>query len=158
MHYTGSGSNRHIEVMNEREEPVGSMDYPGWFPSKARITTKEHYVYELAPVGFWQTTIAIKKDGIPYAELKRHWFNSITISFENGKPYAFRRKGIFSGNYILVDDEQREMARIGTKYKWSTWRFEYEIDVHENNLDKDVNAVLPFLLIYYTRYIRQAAS
>lgn len=156
MHYTVKNNNhRHIEVYNDHDDMVGTIDYGAWRPVKAEITLPHDIKYQVAAVGFWQTTIAITRNEISFAEIKPNWGFGLKITLPNhAQPFILKKKSIWNSDYILVDAEGNEIAFVKVDFKWSAWTFDYQVDVHPNALDKETNAVLPMLMIYCARYIR----
>lgn len=155
MHYTvTSRGNRHFEVANEKHETIGSLDYTTWAPNKAQIVIKNSDIYDLGPTGLLNRAKRITKNGVPYAEIKPDWRRSLLISFEDGKTYKFKRKSLWTSNYILVNEEETEIAMIHVNFKWNNLKFHYKIDVHGEVANRETDLVLPFILLYCTKYMR----
>ena len=156
MRYTvKNSSHRHIEVFNENEDLVGTIDYAAWKPAKAEITLLNDIHYQAAATGFWQTTIAIRRDGLSFAEIKPDWSFGLKITFpHHAQPFIFRKKSFWNSDYMLVDAEGNEIAQVKVDFKWTAWSFGYEAEVYPNMLDKELNMILPVLMIYCARYTR----
>ncbi len=159
MKYLASGTgNRHFEIVDERQKAAGTLDYTTWFPNKAKVTTGDGNIYEMAPQGFWRTTIGMTKNGLPFAALKAKMGSQIVLSFEQGITLLFKRKSLWNSNYVVVDSQEQEVAFIQPDFKWKNLSFNYEIDIYANNLDRDINAILPLVLVYCNKYIRMRHS
>jgi len=156
MHYTITNhGNRHFEIFDERGTSLGTLDYKAWWPNKAQITTISDLQYDIAPTGFWQTQIAIVKSDMMIAEIKPTWGMGLSLTFANqAHSYVFKKKVFWNNDYVLLDESGNEVARVYAEFQWRTWNFHYEIDVQPNILDKEINFMLPFLLIYSSRYMR----
>lgn len=162
MQYTvNSEGNRHFEVFNEQNDLLGTMDFAAWRHNRGEITTVNHLTYNIAPTGFWQTTIAITRHDMPFAEIKAKLGARMQLNFANeNRTYSFRKKGFWSSNYMVVDEDDHEIAFMEVSYNWRKWKFDYNIEVHANMLNKEANLILPMLMICCARYIRrrQAAA
>ena len=162
MHFTvTSRGNRHFEVFNEQNDSIGTIGLSTWRPNKGQITTAAGVTYNIAPTGFWQTTIAITKNDFPFAEIKAGWSPGLRLSFATeSRTYVFKKKGFWNTDYAVYDEDGHEIAFVAVEYKWSTWSFNYEIDVHGSMADKETNMILPLLITYCARYtrMRQAAA
>lgn len=163
MHYTvTSQGNRQFEVFSEDNDSLGVMNFSPWrFFNKGEITTVNHLIYKIAPKGFWQTTLAITKQDMPFAEIKLKLGMRMVLSFANeNRVYYFKKKGFWNSNYILTDEDDHEIAFIEVSYNWRKWKFDYSIDVHANMLDKEANLLLPLILVLCARNMRmrQAAA
>ena len=156
MRYTvKNSSHRHIEVFNENDDLAGAIDYAAWRPTKAEITLPNDVKYQTAATGFWQTTIAITRDGLSFAEIKPDWSFGLRITLpDHAQPFIFKKKSFWSSDYILVDVEGNEIALVKVDFKWSGWGFDYQAEVYPNMLDKELNMILPVLMIYCAGYTR----
>ncbi len=155
MHYTAKRQkDRHIDVTNERQELVGSLNYTSRQPGKAQITTNENDVFRAIPLSSRDAAAGITKHGTTYAELKCNWQKSMVLKLENGKSFFFTKKNIWDTNYAVLNEAKHEVASIKTKFQWRTMRFNYEIDVRSRMLDKESKSAFPFLLVYCTQYVR----
>lgn len=161
MHYTVTNRSSYlIEISNDQGEHIGALEYTGrWVPDKARITTRDHNIYDIAPSGFWQTTRKMIKNGMPYAELKPTYSNGIELFFETGETLSFKKKSFWSsGSYIVTDSEGREIAAITSTLRWKTFNYHYEIETHATLANSETNTVLPFIMVYCSRYLRMRSS
>jgi hypothetical protein len=143
-------------VTDELQNEIGTISYSGWRPSSARITAADHHIYDLNTVGFWQQTIEVLRDGIPYASMKLRVGMGmlVTLTFDNGQSFYFKRKEFWSGLQKVTNDEDLEVAVIDNYYRWKKWAFEYELDLKIRPSDPDMYVVLPLLLLYASRLIR----
>ncbi len=158
MKYTATGKgNRHFEIADEQQKAVGKLDYETWSANKAKASVWGN-VYEMAPQGFWRTTIGVTRNGQPIATLKAKMGSQIVFSFDNGTTLLFKKKSLWSSSYVVLDASEREVAIIDQNFKWKGLSFNYEIEIYTNNLDSEVNTLLPFLLVYGSKYMRMRHS
>ena len=147
---TGDG-NRHFEVINEQNAPVGALDYQTWLPNRARMTTFGGIVYDIAPTGFWQMTMAVTRDDVPFAELKRTPAVGMEVRLATGVVYTFRRKNLWQGYYSLENEVQEEMATIYRTFNWRKFNFDYDIETFMPATDLQTDQLLPMLIVYCMR-------
>lgn len=111
-------------------------------------------MYQLAPKGFWQT-IAMTRDDMHVADIKFTLGGGLKIHFSHlASPYRFRHKSLWHSSYAITDDYGHEIAVVQTGVNWRKLKSTYEIEVHPNTLDKEMNALLPLLIMYCVRYMR----
>lgn len=155
MHYAvTSTSGRYFDVSDDRQMPVGTIQFSAWWPNKADVAINDGTAYNMAPTGFWNMDVAVTKSGLPYAILKYTFGGSITLTLENGQTFFFKKKSFWGVEYILANSEEQELATVICEFKWSNWGFTYAIDVHTGMGDRDTNLLVPFLMIYCTKYMR----
>lgn len=157
MHYavTSTSGGRHLEVSNDRQMPFGTMEYGAWSSSgEADVVVDDGTLYNMTPTGFWNMDVAVTKNGLPYANLKYTIRGIIILTFENGQTFFFKKKSFWGVEYILANSEEQELGTVISEFKWSSWGFTYAIDVHTGIGDRDTNLLLPFLMIYCTKYMR----
>ena len=159
MRYTVTGEGtRHFEVINEMNAPVGTRDYQTWRPNRARMTTFDGLVYDIAPVGFWQMSMAVTRDDVPYAELKRTPAVGIKVRLATSAMYTFRRKSLWQGSYSLENEAQEELATIFSTFNWRKFSFDYDIETFAPTVDQQTAQLLPMLLVYCMRSLNVQRS
>lgn len=153
-------SSRYFEIQNEQGDNLGAIEFDNWRFHRAVITTVDNNIYKLVPVGFWQTTTAVTKNDFPFAQMKSNMRGGLTLTFENGLSFIFKRKGILRSEYVLVNNEGTDIvATVQAIYRWRKFSFEYTVELHSGMHDREYSLYMPFLLVYCARYIqmRQAA-
>jgi hypothetical protein len=154
MQYTSLSRNgRHLDLMNEEQITIGTMDFGYFQYHTADIAVVDHNTYRIAPVSFWNLSMEIVKNGVPFGLISYNW-GVLDIKLENGRTLYFRRKSFWNNNYIVHDEQGNEVALLDTGFRWKDLSYFYAIDVYPNALDKETNLLLPFVLIYSTRYLR----
>jgi hypothetical protein len=156
MQYTTTiQGNRHIEVLDERQLAIGTIDISGWTPQKARIATSNGIIYDISPKGFWAMSKSVLKNDMPYAELKPNMTNGIYINYENGPSLLIKKKNWCSiSSYVVVDNEAQQVATIETIFSWKGMGYNSDIDIAIPMPQRDDNHVLPLLLAYGARILR----
>lgn len=161
MQYSVIQTSKRLEINNERGQHLGIMEFDTWKPAKVRYTAADNNIYEAASVGFWKTKTVINKNGQPYAEIEPKIGKGFNISFINGPTYLFRKKGFWnSSDYLVIDNADSPVASLKSTFRWKLFKFQHDIDINESMLSKEVNDVMPFLIIYCIRLlrVRQAAA
>ncbi len=155
MQYTATGEDsRHFEITNEQGEVTGRLEYDAFLPSKAQITIGDKVVYDLVPGNFMNAEIDITMNGMPFAEIKPDFNGGLDLVFNNGRSFYFTRQGLGTGNYVITDEDQQEVASMQSEFSWRTMSFDHTIYVPANGLDGDINAILPYLLVYCAKNMR----
>lgn len=156
MRYTTTAQgNRHTEVLNEQQQVIGQIDYLGWGPQRARLTTRDGVIYEVCPKGFWATTRIVLKNDLPYAEVKPNMGKGLYINFENGTTLSLKKKNWWGiASYILIDNEGQQIATIETAFSWKGMGYICDMDIIIPLQQREDMTVFPLLLAYCTRYLR----
>jgi hypothetical protein len=157
MQYTVKNkSSRNFEIFDGHMQSLGTLQYTTWLNNKAHALTSDNNSYHIAPANFWNSSTLVTKNGAPYAEMKYNWKLRLTISFQNGKSYVLKQKSVWrSSEHILVDNNtQQTIAAVVTSFKLRKMNFEYLVEVFDNDLSKEDNLVLPFLLLFFTKSLR----
>jgi hypothetical protein len=154
MHYTViTQGHRQFEVYDEAGSLQGTLTQNMWRPTRAEMIV-HGTGYQFAPKGFWQT-INMTRNDMHVAEIKFTLGGGLKIHFEHlASPYRFRHKSLWHSSYAITDDYGHEIAVVQTGINWKKLKSTYEIDVHPNTLDKEMNALLPLLILYCVRYMR----
>jgi len=161
MQYAIIQSSKRLEINNERAQHIGIVEFDTWRPAKVHYTSADNSIYQTASVGFWGSKIAISKNGEAYAEIEMKMRKGFIISFINGPTYTFRKKGFWNASeYIVIDNADSPVATIRSYFRWKIFKYQHDIDINESMLSKEVNDVMPFLIVYCLRLlrVRQAAA
>lgn len=160
MHYSITiKGNRFYEAFNEFNKAGATLEYDTWSTRRAKISVAAGHIYELAAVGFWQTKISVTKGDIAFAEIQPVLGRGFRLTFSGtAQSFMFKKKGMFSTDYKVVDDYDAEMATVDVYFKWKSLSYEYEVEINYNTLDNEINLMLPLLLVYCSRYMRMRQS
>lgn len=155
MHYTAKHDRGNIiELINERQEPIGSVNYTGKLPGKALIHMQDNELFTAMPVARDGAAAGISRNGCTYAVVQCGADQSMSFMLHTGKRFFMNRTGKWNSSYSIVDESQKEVASVRSRFQWKSLSFDYEIDVRRKVLDKDTNAAFPFLLVYCTQHAR----
>jgi hypothetical protein len=142
------------EVNNERGQSLGTIKFNAWAVAKAKITTA-NAEYDIYAPDFWQVKKEITRNGVHFATIAPKVWKGLEITFENRATLLFKKKSVWGSNeYILVDENGSTFATLNAQFSWSTWGFEYDIEIHDNMLDTELASVMPFIMFYSNRYMR----
>jgi hypothetical protein len=161
MHYTVNKSGySSYDLFNEQGQPIGQLKFSVWSISagKAKIIT-ENAEYDIYSTGFWQMKKVIARDGIQVCEIGPRVWKGLEITFENRGRFLFKKKSFWgTGEYVLTDDNGTTFATIHVYFRWKILGFEYNIKVQDNLFDGELNALLPFIMLYSACYLRMRQS
>ncbi|HXS35898.1 MAG TPA: hypothetical protein VN721_04320 [Flavipsychrobacter sp.] len=59
-----------------------------------------------------------------------------------------------NGIYAAIDTDGNEIALIQAVLTWKILGFNYEVDVQDNYADEETTLLIPFLLTYCARHLR----
>lgn len=109
---------------------IGKLSYKSWFSFTAVIEMANQETYQVAPKGFWGTTIEVKKAGHQLLTFSLNWQGDIVIlthadSIERG--YTFKHRGLFNESFVLIDQEGVELLVMKPHLKWQNMTYEYQI-------------------------------
>lgn len=147
MKYTAKGTNnRHFELLNDKQELVGKLDYTSWLSHRKAELHVGDKAYEVKPTNMMQTTIAIHDGETTLYTLNFNWKGQIVIQKEGGQAYTFRRVGFFNAHYGLFTEQEREIVILNQHYELSKWSFSYDMETDDNYAEgKDTMMLLAVL-------------
>lgn len=156
MKYTAKGThNRHFELLNEREEAIGKLDYTSWLSHRKAELHIGEKAYEIKPTSMMQTTIAINDGETRLYTLKFNWKGHIIIQKEGGATYNFKRVGFFKAHYGLFTEHEQEIIILKQHYELAKWSYNYELETDDNYTEgKDVMLLLA--LVYSINMLHMA--
>ena len=140
--------------LTENGQLLGELIYESLFSAKAEIKLTNAELYEIKPVGFFGTSIAVIKSGAEIANLKMNWKGQIVFAFQNGEEFVFKAKGVFSSNYIIENKEAEKLIALDPKFNWS--QFTYNYDIQYDKKPQDILFVL--LGVYAANYFIASMS
>lgn len=128
---------------------LGELIYEHLFDLKAVIKFSDKKVYNIAPKGFFGTSIVITRDGNKVASLAMSWNGRIIITFQNGKEYALKLNGLFHNKFILENSEQESVLQLEPQFNWRKFHYNFDIGYEVTN-DNEPNDILLLLLTVYS--------
>lgn len=138
--------------ISENGQLLAELIYADWLYQKAKIKILNSGEYDLSPVGFLDSRIAIRKGGNEIASLEMNWKGQMVIAFQDGKEYRLRLNGIFQNKYILENEERDALIELNAKFHWRNFHHSYDIsyDVAETEIPN--GDLLLALSVYATNY------
>ena len=134
--------------LTDNEHLLGDLVYKNYFSYKAKINLTNSDDYDIESVGFFGTSIAVKKNECEIANLKMNWEGQIVMIFQDGQEFVFKAKGVFHNKYVIENREGEELIRFDPKFDWSKCNYNYEI-----SYDKEPQDILFVLLgVYAANY------
>ncbi|MES2776532.1 MAG: hypothetical protein V4722_20310 [Bacteroidota bacterium] len=133
---------------------LGELIYENMFLFKAEIRLANAELYEIKQVGFFGTSMIVTKDGAEIANLQMNWRGQIVFSFQDGREYVLKAKGIFYNKYIIENKDEVKLIQFDPKFNWSKFQHNYNISYDEK--PQDILFVL--LGVYAANYFIAAMS
>jgi len=142
----------------DNEKLLGELIYDTPFYLKAEIKMPNTETYELAPVGFFGTSVAVTKDGNKVASLSMSWNGKIIITFPNDREYALKLSGLFQSKMILENKNQEKVIQFEPKFNWRDFYCNYDITYDITNDNEPKDNLLLLLGVYSANYFISTIS
>ncbi len=138
--------------LTENGQQLGELIYENVFFLKAEIKLSNSELYELAPVGFFGTSIAVTKNGEEIASLVMNWRGQIVITFQGGQEVVIKLIELFNNKFIIENKDQEKLIQLELKFNWREFHYNYNItyDITNDNIPKD--NLLLLLGVYAANY------
>lgn len=137
--------------LTENGEQLGELIYENMFFLKAEIKLANSELYEIKPVGFFGTSIAITKNGADIASLVMNWRGQIVITFQNGQEYVLKLNGLFYNKYIIENKAGEKLIQLEPQFNWRQFHYNYDISYNITN-DNKKDILLLLLAVYAANY------
>jgi hypothetical protein len=137
--------------LTENGEQLGELIYENMLYFKAKIKLQNLELYELAPVGFFGTSIAVTKNGVKVASLVMNWSGQIIITFQDGEDYVIQLNGLFNNKFILENKYQEKLIQLEPKFNWREFHYNFNI-TYAINTNKPQDYLLLLLSVYAANY------
>ena len=106
-----TSESRNFTLLEDNHE-LGHLLYPNWFSFKAEIILSDSSTYQIGPVGFWGTTIELKKDDVitKVGDKKIENPDDLTAAIKDHKP----------GDKVAISylRDKKEMKATAELTKW----------------------------------------
>ncbi len=145
--------------LTDGSKKLGHLTYESLFSFKANAMVGDaNYVgndtYQITPIGVFNATIAVTKDGKEVASMQMNWKGHIIISFQNGQAFIFKATGAFLNKYVLEDQDQQQLMLLNPDFNWA--KFSYNYSISYDHKPQDILLVL--LATYAANYYVAATS
>ncbi len=109
-------------------------------------------VYQIKPVGVFQTSLQVTKEGSVIAKLAMNWRGEIVISYQHGEEYALKLNKFFHDKYVIENDSGEKIILLDAQFNWREFHYHYDIayNIKDSNHSKD--PLLLLLGVYATNY------
>ena len=136
---------------------LGGLDIPKWYSMNGSSNTAQGSL-EIKCKETLSSTNIYSLDGRERGQLTSDWKRNMTISIDwqlNGSPTNYRigKSGFWSNTYE-VEENNNVLFSLIPKWSWSTWSYEYEVEVLEEMPEEK----LIELLIYAVHAARVQAA
>ena len=139
--------------LTENGRQLGELIYESSFTQmKAEIKLLNSEVYNIVPVGFFETSINVTKDGNKIASLSMSWNGKIIITFQDDSEYALKFKGIFHSQVFLENTDKENIMWFEPHFNLTGGRLDHTItyDIKNEKVSKDYLLIL--LGVFSTNY------
>jgi hypothetical protein len=144
--------------LTENGQQLGELIYENLFFLKAEIKLANAEVYQIKPVGFFGSSIAVTKNGTEIAKLVMTWRGQIVFTFQDGEEFVLKLVGIFANKYILENKDEEKVIQFEPQFNWRNFQYNYNIS-YNITYDKIPHGVLLVLLgVYATNYFIASMS
>lgn len=138
--------------LSVNEQLLGELIYDTPFYLKAGIKMPNTETYELAPVGFFGTSVAVTKDGNKVVNLSMSWNGEIIITFLDDREYALKLSGLIQSKMILENKNQEKVIQFEPKFNWRDFYCKYDITYDMTNDNEPKDNLLLLLGVYSANY------
>ncbi|MEP7320180.1 MAG: hypothetical protein ABI921_15595 [Panacibacter sp.] len=140
--------------LTENGQQLGELFYKNLFSLKAEIKLTNSDLYEVTPVGVFNTSITVTKNGTEIANLKMNWRGQIVFTFQDGQEFVLKAKGTFYNKFIIENKDEEKLIQFDPKFNWSKFDYNYVITYDE----KPQDILLVLLGVYASNYFIAAMS
>ncbi len=147
-----NSKDRKTFLLSDNDQSLGELIYETPFYLKAEIKMPNTETYQLAPVGFFGTSVAVTKDGNKIASLSMSWNGKIIITFQDEREYALKLSGLFQSQMILENKNQEKVIQFDPKFNWRDFYCKYDIDYDITNTNEPKDSLLLLLGVYAANY------
>lgn len=147
-----NSKDRKTFLLSDNDQSLGELIYETPFYLKAEIKMPNTETYQLAPVGFFGTSVAVTKDGNKIASLSMSWNGKIIITFQDEREYALKLSGLFQSQMILENKNQEKVIQFEPKFNWRDFYCKYDIDYDITNTNEPKDSLLLLLGVYAANY------
>jgi len=133
-------------VRKEGKEVI-TVDYQGWFSSKASATLNGSSL-EIRPRNIWQSNFDILIDGVDHGDIIFNWKGNVIIRKANVRTesedeFMLRSKGFWKQHFELLDHSDRVYLRMFPKFNWKTFTYSYAVEQGDHDLsDEQITEML----------------
>ncbi|MET4104873.1 hypothetical protein [Hymenobacter sp. UYP22] len=129
--YTVTPDSSHYFRLAEGLRAVGELTYPSWFTFDATLSLLDQPPFQIKPKGFWGTTIELEQHGNTLLHFTVGWNGNILLHAafpqQPQQNFIFKQKGVFKNQYMLTDDQDRELLVIQPGFKWKNSTFDFTL-------------------------------
>lgn len=133
---------------------VLKLVYSGRFSKKASIIDAENLVYEIVAVGFWKNRFEISLNQKCLLNIRKKWAGNFVIYANEDSvidAFTFKRKGFLNSRYVIQDKDDRELAIVRPKFRWSVFRYDFDIEINDSLKRHENYFLILGMMIYLFR-------
>lgn len=138
--------------LTENGQQLGQLVYENLFFLNAEIKLASLDVYEIKPVGFFQTSINVTKNGIEIAKLVMNWRGEIVISYQDGQEFVLKLNKFFYGKYIIENKNKEKIIQLDPRFNWREFQYNFDIAYNITDENKSKDTLLLLLGVYAANY------
>lgn len=143
----------------QADKTLGALHYTEWFSFKAVIALANGSTFQIAPRGFWGTTIEVKDQEAVLLNFKMNWGGTILIKLKaTSKAYVFNLKSLLKNTYVLQDKDERELLLVQPSFKWNTLNCNYTLTSTDEFESLDYKELLLLTTVHCANYSMAMAA
>lgn len=138
--------------LTENGQLLGELIYEDLFFLNAEIKLASLDVFKINPVGFFQTSINVRKNETEIAKLVMNWRGEIVITYQDGQEYILKLNKFFFGKYIIENKKKEKIIQFDPKFNWREFNYSYNIAYNIEDDNKPKDALLLLIGVYAVNY------
>jgi hypothetical protein len=138
--------------LTENGQQLGQLIYENLFFLNAEIKLASLEEYEIKPVGLFQTSINVTKNGIEIAKLVMNWRGEIVITYQDGQEFVLKLNKFFYGKYIIENKNKEKLIQLDPTFNWREFQYSYDIAYNITDDNKSKDTLLLLLGVYAANY------
>lgn len=135
-------------------QQLGELVYKNILFLTAEIRLLHSERYTLEPNGFFGTSITVTKNRTNVATLAMNWRGQIVLSFDDGRTYVFKAKGMFRSTFFIENEDEEKLIQLNPQFNWKKFIYHYDISCDQQPQDH----LLVMLGVYAANYYLMCMS
>lgn len=149
---TAQSNDKKTFLLSDDGRQLGALIYENLFFLNAEIKLVSSDVYKIKPVGFFQTSIYVTKNGADIAKLLMNWRGEIVISCQDGQEYVLKLNKFFFSKYIIENRNGENIIQLAPQFNWRAFQYNYDIAYNMSSDDTSKDPLLLLLGVYAANY------
>lgn len=135
MKIISTSNGKNFNIQRNDGHSFLELKYKNWFSSTATAHFNDKEI-QIKPKNIWGTSFDIFHNGIDVGDISFNWLSNAVISI-NEQKYLFKAIGLWNLKFELINEEEKRIALIKPSLKWMKLKYDYEIELIENDENTD---------------------